>query len=155
MYPLVSLFTHGLDGHERREDIVQHMHSRRSCLGSCLGSCLAFLGEVVGPVKHSDHGLPLVDSDQPDPTIWYNVNAEGLNGASGSVPWDNPSLSNPSPTNTTRPSKGEAPVIRSGLGPDPRKVRGGTAYPRSFPAAGRNSFRVTIFPRKMSLSDFQ
>ena len=96
MYPLVSFFTHIFDEHERQDDIVQHMHSCRFHLESCL----AFLGEMVGPVKLCDQGLPLVGSDQLDTTIGYNVNVESLDGISGSVPWDNPSPSNPWPTYT-------------------------------------------------------
>lgn len=87
MYPLVPFFTHIFDEHERQDNIVQHMHSCRLHLKSCL----AFFGEVVSPVKLSDHGLPLVGSDQLGTTIWYNVSVEGLDGISRSVPWDNPS----------------------------------------------------------------
>ena len=98
MFHLVSLFPHALDEHERQDDVVQHVHSCRLHLESRL----AFLGEMLGSAKLSDHGLPLVGSDQLHTTIEYNVNVEGLDGVSGSVPWDNKFLLNPSPTYTER-----------------------------------------------------
>ena len=95
----LSLSTLALDDHECQDDIVQHMHPRRSYHESCL----SLLEDVVCPVKFSDHGLLLVCCDQlGNAFIRQNISAEASQGAERGVPWDNSFPSHPSPICTER-----------------------------------------------------
>jgi len=61
----LSLPTLFLDEHKRQDDVVQHVHPFRLHLEPRF----SFLGEIVFPVKLSDHCLLLVHSDQLDTEI--------------------------------------------------------------------------------------
>ena len=95
---ILSIPTLALDDHERQDNIVQHMHPRRSYHKSCL----AFVEDVVCPMKLSDHGLLPVRSDQLGNAIGQSISAEASHKAKRSVPWDNSFPSHPLPICTER-----------------------------------------------------
>jgi len=95
---ILSIPTLALDDHERQDNIVQHMHPRRSYHESCL----AFVEDVMCPMKFSDHGLLPVRSDQLDNSIGQNISAEASCETRRSIPWDNLFPSHPSPICTER-----------------------------------------------------
>ena len=90
---LFSLSTLVLDEHERQDYIIQHMHPSRVYLEPCL----SFLGEVMFPVKFSDHGLLLVGSDQLNTAIGHNISIKRLYRVNRSVPSDSSTPSYPMP----------------------------------------------------------
>ena len=94
----LSIPTLALDDHERQDNIVQHVHPRRSNHESCL----AFAEDVMCPMKLSDHGLLPVRSDQLGNAIGQNISAEASCETRRSVPWDNSFPSHPSPICTER-----------------------------------------------------
>jgi len=89
----LSLPAFVLSEHERQDDIVQHAHPRRLYFEPCL----SFLGDVVCPVKFSNHGFLFVGGDQLDTAIGYSVSTERSCGVNGNVPWGSSSPTSPSP----------------------------------------------------------
>ena len=71
-HPLLSLSTLVLDAYERQDDIIQHAHPR----WLYFEPRLSFLGDVVCPMKFSNHSLLLIGGDQLATAIRCSVSTE-------------------------------------------------------------------------------